>query len=106
MNPNPKGKRQQKVQTLLGQRIAALRNALDLTQPGLASKAGVSPRALAALELGECNDPQVRTLERVADALSVSLDYLLGRPAYPLRKSSPPKRDSSDASTELYGRTA
>jgi len=92
--------------TALALRIIDSRKRLALKQEDLAVLAGVKLHALADLERGKTKDPRSETLRKIADVLKVSLDYLLGRPVYPLRKSAPPQRDSSDASTEVYGRTA
>jgi transcriptional regulator with XRE-family HTH domain len=92
--------------SVLAQRIVACREQCGLKQIELAVKAGVSPRTMAALELGESKDPQILTLKKVADALQVSLDYLIGRPAYAIRRPSRPKAGSRETVTALLGRTA
>jgi transcriptional regulator with XRE-family HTH domain len=92
--------------SVLAERIIACREALDIAQFELAIKAGVSPRTMAALEHGHIRDPQITTLMKIADALQVSLDYLLGRPAFPYRMPRRPKGEGRDSFTELYGQTA
>lgn len=92
------------VRTPLAVRIAKRRRELELTQEELATQAGVKVRALADIERGETKDPRSETLRKLADVLQVSLDYLLDRPPYPIRKSHRPKADGREFA--LYGQTA
>jgi transcriptional regulator with XRE-family HTH domain len=48
----------------------------------LAKKTGLQPSAVSHFETGE-RAPSFENLRRLADALSVSIDYLLGRAAQP-----------------------
>jgi DNA-binding XRE family transcriptional regulator len=70
----------EEIQTDLGQRLRQLRLGQRLTQAGLASRAGVSPRALRGLESGEGSS--LITVIRVLKALGAltSLDALAPQP--------------------------
>ncbi len=56
----------------IGQRIQHLREQKGLSQRALAEAAGISPSALSLLEAGR-HSPSVATLEKLADALGVSV---------------------------------
>ena len=58
--------------------LRRLREAAGLTQVELSAMVGVTQSALSAWEIGSAT-PSLSNAERVADALSVSLDELLGR---------------------------
>ena len=74
----------------LGHRIAVLRALRHLSQEALAQRIGVKRGSVAAWEVGKAG-PGRDTLPRVADALGVSVDALLGRapadgpPSLPMR---------------------
>jgi transcriptional regulator with XRE-family HTH domain len=73
-----------------GVRLAALRKAAGYTQTELANEIGVSQRVIAYYE-GETQHPPASLLPRLAKALQVSTDELLGiTPASP----KAPKTDS------------
>jgi transcriptional regulator with XRE-family HTH domain len=59
-------------------RLRAARELRELTQEGLASRAGMQPSAISHFESGT-RKPSFDNLRRLADALQVSTDYLLGR---------------------------
>ncbi len=63
--------------TALGERIASLRKANNVTQVQLAEALGVSQQALQSYEVGRQRIP-VSALPVVANTLSVSLDELFG----------------------------
>lgn len=77
----------------LGHRIAVLRALRHLSQEALAQRIGVKRGSVAAWEVGKAG-PGRDTLPRVADALSVSVDALLGRapvdgpPSLPMRAAA------------------
>jgi len=64
----------------LGDRIRLQREKMALTQGELGGRLGVSPQAVSKWERGE-NAPDVALLSPLADALGVSVDWLLGRAA-------------------------
>lgn len=61
----------------LGERIKKLRNEKVLTQEELARKAGIPYATLMKIENGQVKNPTVGTLKKIADALEVTVDYLL-----------------------------
>jgi putative transcriptional regulator len=65
-----------KLNTLIGQRIVALRTKKGWTQADLAREADKSPQAIEKLENGKVN-PTAYSLLEIADALGVSLSHLL-----------------------------
>jgi len=73
------------MQEVCVERIRQLRNDKGLSQAKLAVAAGMDPATLNRLEQGKGN-PNLRTLERVADALGVEVADLLGKAQ---RRSSP-----------------
>ena len=74
----------------LGERIAALRRAQDLTQVQLAELLDVSQQQVASFEVGRRRVP-VSMLPRLARALAVSVEDLLGEPARPSKRGPAPK---------------
>jgi transcriptional regulator with XRE-family HTH domain len=60
--------------TLFGPRLRLLREAAGLTQEELASKAGLSARAISVLERGERKRPYPHTVRSLAEALDLSED--------------------------------
>ena len=65
---------------MLGQRIAALRRHLGMSQAELAQRIGVSPSAMGMYEQNR-REPSLSAAVTLSDALGVSVDYLLtGRP--------------------------
>lgn len=81
-------------------RLRKTRKTKGLTQSSLAALAGLSGHAVGQLELGH-QEPTLRTLVKLSDALSVTSDFLLGRS----RESGPvivrvvpiPEQESSEA---------
>jgi transcriptional regulator with XRE-family HTH domain len=62
----------------MGPRIKEARKGKKLTQGELAEQIGVSPASVAMYETGK-REPYGETLVRLADALDVTTDFLLGR---------------------------
>ena len=62
----------------LGERLRQARRIKGLSQAQLAGISGLSAAALSHMENGR-RSPSVRNLVRVADALGISVDTLLGR---------------------------
>ena len=60
-----------------GQRIKAARKNAKMTQKELGQKLGISFQSIAQWE-NNLRNPKIETLQRIADALGVSVDYLLG----------------------------
>jgi len=64
--------------TILASRIRQQRARLDITQATLARLIGMSVAGLIAIEKGK-TDPRASRIEKLAEVLGVSADYLLGR---------------------------
>lgn len=62
------------------ERLRAARESRGLSQGALAGRAGLQPSAVSHFETGT-RKPSFENLRRLADALRVSTDYLLGRTA-------------------------
>lgn len=62
----------------IGQRIRAAREEKDWSQVHLAEEAEVTPAAVSQIEAG-LRIPSTPVLRRIAGALAVSTDFLLGR---------------------------
>lgn len=60
------------------QRLVAARKKRELSQEDLAQKSGLQPAAISHFETG-ARKPSFDNLRRLADALNVTADYLLGR---------------------------
>ncbi len=63
---------------IFSQRLRETRELRKLSQGELASKSGLQPSAISHFETGS-RSPSFDNLKRLADALSVTTDYLLGR---------------------------
>lgn len=61
----------------IGERIKALRDSLDLRQKDLADKAGITEATLSRYE-NNLREPKGEIVSKLAKALNVSTDYLLG----------------------------
>lgn len=72
-----KKKKKKKTPIDLGKRIAATRAQRGLSQGLVARRAGTDPSYLSRIETGKVH-PTVRTALRIAAALRISLDDLLG----------------------------
>ena len=70
------------------ERIRLCRLQLRLSQQRLGALIGQDQAYISRLERGGITDITVGTLERLADVLAVSTDYLLGREAEPDAPSS------------------
>lgn len=65
-------------ETIFTERLATARRHRDLNQEQLANRAGLKPAAISHFETG-ARKPSFDNLRKLADALSVTSDYLLGR---------------------------
>ena len=63
----------------MGQRIKIARIKNRITQTRLAERIGISTTALSQIESDETTNPHLSTVIALADALGVSIDYLVGR---------------------------
>ncbi len=64
------------IEFLIGKRVTGARTAKGLTQEQLAEKCSISVSSLSRIETGH-NMTSLKTLNIIANALDVSLDYLL-----------------------------
>jgi transcriptional regulator with XRE-family HTH domain len=62
----------------LGKRLQKFREMRGLTQVQLGEKAGMKPAAVSHFETGQ-RSPSLESLVKLADALEISADALLGR---------------------------
>lgn len=62
---------------IVGERIKIVRKQKKMTQKALADKLGISPVGIAQWETGKRN-PKADTVKKLADALEVPMEYLLG----------------------------
>lgn len=75
---------------VLGQRVAELRKAQDLTQVQLAERLGISQQTLAHYEVGRLRIA-VAMLPALAKELAVSVETLVGMPTPKRRRGPAPK---------------
>ncbi len=63
---------------MLAQNIKKLRKTHKLSQEQLAKKAGITYSTLIKIESGANDNPTIKTLKRIADALNVTIDTVIG----------------------------
>ena len=63
---------------MLSENIKKYRKKLKLTQESLSRKADISYNTVIKLESGGITDPRMETLKKLAKALNVSIDELVG----------------------------
>jgi transcriptional regulator with XRE-family HTH domain len=66
------------VSKIFSTRLKAARELRKMSQGDLATKSGLQPSAISHFETGN-RSPSFENLKRLADALNVTTDYLLGR---------------------------
>ena len=64
---------------MLAQNIRKLRQKKGLSQEKLARLADISTATLVKIEAGIAKEPTITTVTKIADALGVSIDELVGR---------------------------
>jgi transcriptional regulator with XRE-family HTH domain len=64
---------------MLAQTIKELRKKHKISQEELARQAGITYSTLIKIESGANDNPTIKTVKKIADALRVSLDELVGR---------------------------
>jgi len=67
---------------MLAENIKKYRGKLKLTQEALARKANISYNTIIKLESRGITDPRMETLKKLANALNISIDKLVGRNKY------------------------
>ena len=65
--------------SIFGQRLREARTARSWTQEQLASESGVTAAVISHFETGTRQRASAANLVKLAEALSISVDYLLGR---------------------------
>lgn len=65
--------------SVFGKRLKIIRLARNLTQEKLEAKSGVSSAMISHFETGERQKASADNLVKLAEALNVSIDYLLGQ---------------------------
>ena len=83
-----------------GERLAQLRIKSGFTQKVIGEKVGVSKSAFANYESGE-RHPNFETIVKIADALNVSVDYLLGRTDQPFMAAAEERAATESFETAL-----
>ena len=84
----------------MGERVLLLRRRAALSQHELAQRAGIVVMTISRLERGTKKRLEVEPLARLAVALGVSADYLLGIQAETTLEATPkPTRGREDAHT-------
>lgn len=64
---------------MLNKRLKELRKKAGWSQQKLAEKAGLSYNTITKIEQGVAIMPTIQTIVKIADALGISLDELMGR---------------------------
>jgi len=64
---------------MLSENIKIFRNQKGLSQDKLAKLADVTLTTLVKLESGANDNPTIKTLKKIADALEISIDELIAR---------------------------
>ncbi len=64
---------------MLAKRVKEFRNQKGWSQQKLAEKTGLSFNTITKIEQGVGNSPTLKTLLKLADALGIGLDELVGR---------------------------
>ena len=64
---------------MLAKSIKEFRKKHKVSQEELAKKAGITYSTLIKIESGVNENPTIKTMRKIADALDVSLDELIGR---------------------------
>ena len=64
---------------MLAENIKRLRKKKGLTQEKLARMADIANNTLVKIEMGMAKEPTITTMRKIADALNVSIDELVGR---------------------------
>ena len=67
---------------MTGKKIRELRKANNLTMNELAKKSGTASSYISDLENGKIKNPSITKMEKIAEALGVSLDELRGKETY------------------------
>ena len=72
----------------LGEKMRIVRQSKAMTQTQLAEISGVSHITISAIELGRVKQPWLSTMDHLAEALGVTLDFLVQDVTWPERNQS------------------
>ncbi len=61
----------------IGRNIKKLRNEMGISQDKLSKLADISLNTVVKLELGESPNPTLETIQKISNALSISIDELV-----------------------------
>ena len=92
----------------VGERIKARKQALKMTVEDLYRKSGVPEDTINNIIYGRTTDPRIESLAKIAQALDISLDYIvLGKDQdpQPQKKEDPPDEHKCHYNTERYIQT-
>lgn len=64
---------------MLAENIRRIRKKKSLTQEKLARMADISNNTLVKIEMGMAKEPTITTVAKIANALGISIDELMGR---------------------------
>lgn len=64
---------------MLAENIKKIRKSKGFTQEKLARLANISNNTLVKIEMGMAKEPTITTMTKIADALDVSIDEIVGR---------------------------
>ena len=64
---------------MLADNIKRLRKRKGLTQEKLARMADIANNTLVKIEMGMAKEPTITTIRKIADALDISIDEIVGR---------------------------
>ena len=64
---------------MLADNIKRIRKKSGFTQEKLARLANISNNTLVKIEMGMAKEPTITTIQKLADALDISIDELVGR---------------------------
>jgi len=78
---------------LIGRNVRAAREAQLLSRPDLAERSGVAKPTIAALELRMSARPRRRTVEKLADALGISVEELMSAEPPAPKGEAPPSQE-------------
>ena len=67
------------IELKIGDRIKAAREKAKWSQSRLAKEAGIQPSTVSQIESGERQKPSIDVLEKIAKALSTTVNQLLGQ---------------------------
>lgn len=66
-----------KEKSKIGENIKKLRLKMGMSQDILSKKADLAFHTISKIESGSTPDPRIDTVKKIADALGISLDYLI-----------------------------